>query len=185
MYLHIPVIYFCCLCWSVLLSCRCCRCSAAACVCCSSSCAGWHNLLLLFIASDAKVVFVWFQTSFIFNLPFSSTAVACACSLVLYIYYTSKYIITSSIITGMCGAKAGFRSLGQSHHGIQLRVLQHRLRPKPPPARVVRYKLHVFAVFLCLTDCDHIVCTEYLCRDAFTAQKFMVYWIFPRFAYFW
>ena len=59
----------------VLLYCCCCRCSAAAC-CCSPSCAGWHNFVLWFIASDSSVFLLFIQTRFIFIAPLGST-VAC------------------------------------------------------------------------------------------------------------
>ena len=109
MYLYVPV-YTChafllllLLCVAILLCC--CSCSAAACRCCSSSCAGWQNLLLWSIASDPSVFFLFLQTRFIFNVPLGSTAVAS-------IYLTNIY--TSSVVTGMCGAKAGVRPTRRS-----------------------------------------------------------------------
>ena len=79
--------------------------AAATCCCCSSSCAGWQNLLLWSIASDPSVFFLFLQTRFIFNVPLGSTAVAS-------IYLTNIY--TSSVVTGMCGAKAGVRPTRRS-----------------------------------------------------------------------
>ena len=111
MYWYIPAMYFCCCC--CCCSWVCCyntavAAAATACCCCSSSCAGWQSLLLWFVASDSSVFFLFIKIRFIFNVPLDST-IAFTASIFTYNAYH-----TSSVITGMRGAKAGVSPPRQS-----------------------------------------------------------------------
>ena len=71
------------------------------CCCCSSSCAGWQNLFLWLLHLTPFFLSL-IQRRCIFNVPLDST-VACIAS--IYLYDNTDH--TSSVITGMRGAKAG------------------------------------------------------------------------------